>query len=207
MARRRGISDDDRRIWQQVTETVTPLHETLFAPAQDGSPQHAPDTTAAKARVTAQPAPAGLPQLGFTPDAIVSASLSGAAIPRSLPALPPDVLQVGALHMMDRRTAERLKGGRMIIAARIDLHGMPAVAAQAAFERFIISSHARGHRCVLVITGKGQRSGTDGGVLKRELPRWLNLPQIRPLVLATTPAQPKDGGAGAMYVLLRRERL
>lgn len=201
MARRRGISDDDRRIWQQVTGTVTPLHTTPTASAQDSSTRQAPDTTAAHA------APVGLPQLGFTPDAIVSAALSGAAASsRSLPALPPDALQVGALHVMDKRTAARLKGGRMMIAARIDLHGMPAVAAQTAFERFIISSHARGHRCVLVITGKGQRSGTDGGVLKRELPRWLNLPQIRPLVLATTPAQPKDGGAGAMYVLLRRER-
>jgi len=204
MPRRRTLSDDDRHVWHQLTETVTPLAppplpEMLHSACHQAAaslqqmPEKKPCLLHGNARILASP-----------PEAEGAASYCGPPTSQkkiTLPALAP-----GDLHSMDKRTAQRLKGGRMAIAARLDLHGLPAVAAQAAFEQFIISSHAQGHRCVLVITGKGQRSGTEGGVLKRELPHWLNLSHIRPLVLATTPAQHRDGGNGAVYVMLKRVR-
>lgn len=111
---------------------------------------------------------------------------------------------------LDKRSQLRLKRGQMEIEARIDLHGMTQDMAHAALNGFIARSQARGLRCVLVITGKGTRRDEFGryetGVLKREVPRWLNEAGNRDKVLAFTPAQLKDGGSGALYILLRRMR-
>lgn len=64
-------------------------------------------------------------------------------------------------------------------------------------------AHRDGKRALLVITGKGS---SGGGVLRTTVPRWLTEAPLKPLVLAHAPAQPKDGGSGALYVLLRRKR-
>lgn len=104
---------------------------------------------------------------------------------------------------MDHRTAERFRRGQMVIEARVDLHGQTRDAAMSQLSRFLHQSAAAGRRCVLVITGKG----TSGkGVLRREFPLWLEAGDLRPLVLGLAPAQAKDGGSGAFYVLLRRKR-
>ena len=68
-----------------------------------------------------------------------------------------------------------------------------------------MGSQEEGRRCVIVITGRG-RVSEGGGVLRREVPGWLNSPRVRPIVLAISLATPRDGGPGAMYVLLRRLR-
>jgi DNA-nicking Smr family endonuclease len=103
---------------------------------------------------------------------------------------------------LDRRSAQRLKRGQTAIEARLDLHGMIQDEAHPALTRFIAESHAAGRRAVLVITGKGTREGA--GVLRRAVPRWLAEAQCRPYVLAIESAQPRHGGDGAFYVLLRR---
>lgn len=105
---------------------------------------------------------------------------------------------------LDRRTEMKLQRGQMEIAARLDLHGMTQVQARTALEYFIADSHARGRRCVLVITGKG--SLNKPGVIRARLKEWLAEGALADRILATAPAQPKDGGAGAVYVLLRRRR-
>lgn len=105
---------------------------------------------------------------------------------------------------LDRRNAQRLKRGQMAIEARLDLHGMTQAEAHGALARFIARSYDDGRRAVLVITGKGTRDGE--GVLRRAVPRWLDEPALRPLILARDEAQPRHGGAGALYVLLRRKR-
>jgi DNA-nicking Smr family endonuclease len=104
---------------------------------------------------------------------------------------------------IDRANAERLKRGRRPIEARLDLHGMTQAEAHQALSRFIAGSRAMGRRCVLVITGHGRFSG---GVLKQAVPRWLNEAELRRHLLAIAPAQPPHGGAGALYVLLRRSK-
>jgi DNA-nicking Smr family endonuclease len=124
---------------------------------------------------------------------------SGAEARRPEPALAPgDVIGV------DRRLAERLKRGRLPIQSSLDLHGLTQAEAHAAVEGFIARAADRGWRTVLIVTGKGRRDG--GGILKTALPRWLNEASLRGHVLALAEARPEHGGAGALYVLLRRRR-
>jgi DNA-nicking Smr family endonuclease len=104
---------------------------------------------------------------------------------------------------LDRRSAERLRRGALPIEARLDLHGMTQEEAHEALADFLARAEAAGRRCVLVITGKGARGG---GVLREAVPRWLNETPNRRRLLAFAPAQLKDGGAGALYLLLRRAR-
>ncbi len=112
-------------------------------------------------------------------------------------------LEPGKAVDIDKGTAERLAKGRMAIEGRLDLHGLTEAEAHGALNRFLVMSRSLGRRCVLVITGKGV---AGKGVLRTALPRWLNTPDMRPLVLSVTEAQPKDGGSGAFYVLLKRNR-
>ena len=109
---------------------------------------------------------------------------------------------------IDRANAERLKRGKHRIDARLDLHGMTQDEAHRALSVFVRASRADGKRCVLVITGRGSAKGPNsiGGVLKAAVPRWLHEPEFRPHLLAIAAAQPRDGGSGALYVMLRRTR-
>jgi DNA-nicking Smr family endonuclease len=110
---------------------------------------------------------------------------------------------------IDRATSERLKRGRHRIEAQLDLHGMTQAAAHRALFGFVVSAREAGRRCVLVITGRGLNGDVDTGepgILRRAVPRWLDEPGLRPHVLAIAPAQPRHGGAGALYLLLRRRR-
>ena len=106
---------------------------------------------------------------------------------------------------IDRANAERLKRGLHPIEARLDLHGKTQAEAHHALVAFIHSSSDAGRRCVLVITGRG--FGPSGpGVLKNAVPQWLEDAAVRRKILAVAPAQPRHGGAGAFYLLLRRRR-
>jgi len=119
---------------------------------------------------------------------------------RPLPA-PPALPPLDRFAGLDRASAERLKRGRYPIEARLDLHGMTQAEAHRALNGFVAGSRSIGRRVVLVITGHGRASG---GILKSAVPRWLNEPDLRRHVLAITPAQQRDGGAGALYLLLRK---
>jgi DNA-nicking Smr family endonuclease len=105
---------------------------------------------------------------------------------------------------LDRRSAQRLRRGELRPEARLDLHGMTQEEAHRALAHFIARAQEDGLRALLVITGKG--GGGRGGVLREAVPRWLEEPSIRGRILGVAPARPKDGGAGALYVLLRRRR-
>ncbi len=106
---------------------------------------------------------------------------------------------------IDRANAERLKRGLHPIEGRLDLHGLTQAEAHRELADFVWASHQAGRRCVLVITGRG--FGPDGpGVLKRAVPRWLEEAGLRRRILATATAQPRHGGEGALYLLLRRQR-
>ena len=114
-------------------------------------------------------------------------------------------LAAGASGDVDARTMDRLRRGRLRPEARLDLHGLTQDRAHRMLERFISEAQSSGVRSIIIITGKG-RVSEGGGVLRNQVPHWLNAPGIRPSILAFSLAQPKDGGAGALYVLLRKRR-
>jgi DNA-nicking Smr family endonuclease len=103
---------------------------------------------------------------------------------------------------VDAATWQRLRGGKFSPERKLDLHGYTAQRAYHALVAFLRSAHADRLRCVEVVTGRGR--GDETGVLRRELPMWLNLPDIRPLVLAA--AYSHAANSGAVRLLLRRVR-
>jgi len=120
--------------------------------------------------------------------------------PPRTPLLP---LEHGRAAGLDRRTADRLHGGQMAIDGRLDLHGMTQDAAHAALLGFVGRAYDGGRRCLLVITGKGR---TGDGVLRAQVPRWLNQTPLRERIIGFSHARPRDGGEGALYVLIKRRR-
>ena len=125
----------------------------------------------------------------------------GARSVKSIAALPH--LAAGTSADVDARTLDRLRRGRLRPEARLDLHGLTQDKAHRALDRFISQAQSSGARSIIIITGKG-RVSEGGGVLRNQVPQWLNAPGIRPSILAFSPAQPRDGGSGALYVLLRK---
>jgi DNA-nicking Smr family endonuclease len=99
------------------------------------------------------------------------------------------------------RSLHRLRSGRYSIEAEIDLHGMTRADAESALKAFLLESIGDGLRCVRVVHGKGARSGPAGPVLKESVHRWLTMWDE---VLAVASAQPRHGGNGAVYVLLKK---
>lgn len=123
---------------------------------------------------------------------------SQAAKPAPVPAAPK--LQV---QHIDKHTQKKLARGKVILEARIDLHGLRQDAAYGMLLSFLASAHVRGARYALVITGKGSSSASDG-VLKRSVPGWLATAPFRQYVSGYDDAALTHGGQGALYVRLRK---
>jgi DNA-nicking Smr family endonuclease len=110
----------------------------------------------------------------------------------------------GASPGTDRNLLRALRRGDFSIQGRLDLHGLTQVQAKEAFERFLADSRRAGRRCVLIVHGRGLHSKDEIPVLKQQMKVWLSQKSIGKQVLAFATARPNDGGAGAVYVLLRR---
>jgi len=182
-SKRRGLSQDERVLWSTVTRSIAPLRDGAREPDIETEPALAekPRPAARKSRPSAAPAkPAASPP----------------------PQLAPQLAPIG------RRMRQRVARGKEAIDARLDLHGLTQAQAHAALLRFLRQASARGARLVLVITGKGMRGEGAGerGVLKRQVPQWLALPEFRSLVIGFEDAGVRHGGEGALYVRLRRMR-
>ena len=178
--RRRGrkLSDDERALWKTVTNSIRPRR----TPVPDEAPEAPPPPLArASAAVKVKPAVT--------------------APPAPKPSVPPAPAPLG------RRFKQRLARGTDAIDARLDLHGMTQSEAHHALLGFLRRSQARGARTILVITGKGSGDATSGrGVLKRQVPMWLRLPEFRGYVVGFESAGIAHGGEGALYVRLRRAK-
>ena len=107
----------------------------------------------------------------------------------------------GEAGRMDRNAFSRLKSGKMRPHMVEDLHGMNLADAREHFYELVQLAHASGKRCILLITGKGFEAP---GKIRSALPSWINDDDLKPLILAYTHAQPKDGGKGAFYIYLSR---
>ena len=114
--------------------------------------------------------------------------------------LPPTLAPLG------RRMRMRVARGKEAIDGRLDLHGLTQSEAHTALLRFLRAATARDARLVLVITGKGGRGDVERGVLKRQAPQWLNLPEFRSLIIGFEQAHVAHGGEGALYIRVRRTR-
>lgn len=178
MNRRRELSDEERALWSGFARSIKPLRAL-----------REPDAAAARAE---KPAPRSVKA--------VTAQQSAAPAKKPPPLAP-----------LDRRLKQRVARGREPIDARIDLHGMTQSEAHRRLFGFLQRAQADGARFVLVVTGKGQsreagEPARERGVLKRQVPLWLALPEFRSFVLGFEDAHVGHGGQGALYVRVRRPR-
>jgi DNA-nicking Smr family endonuclease len=177
----RHLTEEERALWDGVTRQVKPLRKKPRV-AKPAAPP-APEAHVAKPILSPRP-------IASTP-----------APKPSKPAIPP-------LAPLGRRERSKLSRGKNEIDARLDLHGMTQTRAHRALHGFLVRAHHEGHTFVLVITGKGKVGGSEAerGVLRRQVPEWLSLPEFRALVVGFEEAHVGHGGEGALYVRIRRAR-
>ena len=140
------------------------------------------------------------------PDSAKHGEPQPAAQPRNTPAAAPGAPSTlpPRLAPIDRRARQKLARGRDPIDARIDLHGMTQAQAHAALARFLRKAQSDDAKYVLVVTGKGREP--ERGVLRRQVPLWLEQSEFRSLVVGFDTAHVGHGGEGALYVRVRRRR-
>jgi DNA-nicking Smr family endonuclease len=175
---RRRLTREERALWTDITRSVAPLRPSL----------HADIDAAEAAPPSAEPEKTSPPSLGGER--------------RQKTAKPPPLAPLG------RRFKQRVARGTEVIDARIDLHGFTQAGAHSALLHFLRSSQANGAKLALVITGKGDADdgSRERGVLRRQVPLWLALPEFRAYVVGFEAAHPAHGGEGALYIRVRRKR-
>jgi DNA-nicking Smr family endonuclease len=180
--RKRALSEEERALWEGVAKEIKPLHKKRSVKTEAASAE-VETTAAAKAAVPPNPLPSD-------------------KIPRATKPITPPLAPLG------RRARGQLSRGRKEIDARLDLHGMTQTRAHRELFGFLQRARSDGLTFVLVITGKG-RAGADPerGVLRRQVPQWLSLPEFRSLVVGFEEAHVGHGGEGALYVRIRRSKL
>lgn len=179
---RRPLSSEERRLWAEIARQVKPL---------------ASSRSVSEVEIVADPpAPPPAP----APPAVAQIRAKAPRAP-SCPRLAP-------LAPLERRVTRALARGRASPEASIDLHGLTQAEAHARLIGFLRRARSAGHGLVLVVTGHGGAGGASGqrGVLRRVVPHWLQVPELRSLVLGFEEAGFRQGGAGALYVRLRRDR-
>ncbi|MEM0988788.1 MAG: Smr/MutS family protein [Pseudomonadota bacterium] len=212
--KRRGLTPDERRLWDRVAASTEPLGTSprpdLPTPVVQPTPETLRSNGANGAKSSGPPA--------LKP-----------AISHALPVRPtPQRRRDSEAHIrveytrhearpvgkpeagLDRRTADRLRKGNREPDARIDLHGMTAERAHRTALAFVSDSLARGLRMVLVITGKGSGSdpwtGQGRGIIRGALPGWLSASPMASSIVGIYQAHQRHGGAGAVYIYLKRRR-
>lgn len=191
----RRLNAQERALWEKVVRNATPMRKPEARKEEEAPaafPLHEPAKTSANVR---------LPEdfrIG-----VKAGKLQTAVSPSTAPATAP---------RMDAKVFGRMKRGKLVPEARLDLHGMTLAAAQPALTRFVLRAQAEGKRLVLVITGKGRQRDEGGpipartGALRHEVPAWLRSGAVAGAVLDVTEAHARHGGSGAYYVYLRRLR-
>jgi DNA-nicking Smr family endonuclease len=178
--RKRSLSEEERSLWDHVSRQIKPLRKK---------------PRLAKAEIAAEG------------DPVTARAASPTRSPMPVRTTPPPKPQSPPLAPLGRRGRSQLSRGKKEIDARIDLHGMTQTRAHRALFGFLQRAHGDGLTFVLVITGKGKiGSESERGVLRRQVPQWLSLPEFRSLVVGFEEAHIGHGGEGALYVRVRRAR-
>jgi DNA-nicking Smr family endonuclease len=185
--RKRALSEEERLLWESVAKQIKPLRKKNRAPKAHSAAATEQLSIAANSAGLPKPSPAQRPAKTARPDTASPA--------------PP-------LAPLGRRERTQLSRGRKQIEGRLDLHGMTQSRAHRALLSFLRRASSDGLTFVLVITGKGRASGAEAGrgVLRRQVPEWLSLPEFRALVVGFEEAHIGHGGEGALYVRVRRAR-
>ncbi len=202
-----GVSEDENALWQRVADSITPIGKS--------------DRDTDRVRIAG--ADTNQPEAKIDTRIKTSSTKPGSKItskPRAEPLMrQPIPTQAPEPKGLGQSNVRKLRSGRISIEARLDLHGMRQGEAHGALRHFLFASQQRGLRWVIVITGKGGRSlrsennedyfdglgrQVEPGVLRRNVPRWLQEPDLRPIVIGFQTAAPQHGGEGALYVNLRR---
>ncbi|MGJ8546146.1 MAG: Smr/MutS family protein [Sulfitobacter sp.] len=192
--KRRKLAPEELELWQRVAAKT----ERMSAPAKFN-----PDT-----QLPSPPPPA----VKRAKSVVLGKPVSNRPGPKHnlAPSLPEQISRQQV--QMDRKAYGKLKRGKLVPEGRLDLHGMTLDRAHPALTGFIIDAHKRGKRLVLVITGKGKDRDEGGpiptrlGVLRHQVPQWLGMAPLKPLVLQVAQAHIAHGGGGAYYIYLRRSR-
>lgn len=208
MRRRRKLSDEDRALWNRVISDTTPLDSRSSSKAPEAEKR---STSSPITIPTLPPRPIANPRpiktvkpIGRTEASPVRYEITDNA-PRPVGKPEPG---------LDRRTAQRLRRGERAPEARLDLHGMTTDRAHRALNGFLARGLSQGLRCVLVITGKGGRHSSeeapfmrsDQGVLRQAVPRWIRSGPYASQIVGIFEAHVRHGGAGALYVYLKKGR-
>lgn len=180
--RTRGLTEAEQALWANYASQIAPLRGRI---GRHKGESDSADRSIEAAAPTAKP------------------TRPKVAAQASKPRMMASPLTVGT-HPggIDSATWQRFRSGKLIAARTLDLHGMTTQRAFHALVSFLRSAHAEQLRCVEVVTGRG--SGETGGVIRREFPHWLNLPEIRPLILGA--AHPHVLNPGSVRLILRRIR-
>ena len=192
--RRRALTREEIELWRQVTQTVAPI----AGRAVDADPA---------VEVAAPPASAPGPK-GKTPEKLTG--FKAPFLPGYTPPAPLPATGLAPLSPLERRLRQRLSRGRIEVDAVMDLHGLRQDQAHGVLRQFLFNAQASGAKLVLVITGKGGRSPdlssyhSETGVLRRSVPQWLRAPDMRGVVVGFEEAAHHHGGAGALYIRIRR---
>ncbi len=201
--RRKGsrlLTPGEMNLWERVTQRTRVLHPDRAKPATGEMPHSEPNRNGSE-----RPVQFPIPEFRIGERSGIGDPLNNVV---------PGVSRQAKTHppRMDRKTYDRMRRGKLVPEARIDLHGMTTARALPELQRFVQRAHDTGCRLVLVITGKGRNSGGDEltpereGVLKRQVPRWLSASPLSQLVLEVFEAHTRHGGSGAYYVYLRRRK-
>jgi DNA-nicking Smr family endonuclease len=185
--RKRALSEEERVLWESVAKQIKPLRKKARAAKAQSAAAVEELSIGGKSTGLLKPPPAARPAKTARPD--------------KPPPAPP-------LAPLGRRERSQLSRGRKEIEGRLDLHGMTQTRAHRALLSFLQRASGDGLTFVLVITGKGRVSGAESGrgVLRRQVPEWLSLPEFRALVVGFEEAHIGHGGEGALYVRVRRAR-
>lgn len=204
---RRSLSEDEETLWAAFTRTLMPLRKRNARSSRRKPEGVSPDP--AKARDAVQGADAG-GGLTLADDA----PRPGLFTVREVMRVAPKTTRTARVHErleingrqpgLDTTSWNALASGKMKPQKRLDLHGHFAQDAFFKLHHFLHGASRQGIRCVEVITGLG--SGQEGGVIRQELPHWLERGDLRPLILAVVHTHKKN--KGAVRILLRaRDRL
>jgi DNA-nicking Smr family endonuclease len=191
--RLRRLSAEEIELWLAVAKTVSPRPSRVLPQAPVALNGH---------EVQPPPAPPGAAKTPEKPN--------GAKPPQGQPAL---ARKIPPLEPLERKLRQKLARGRIAPDSVIDLHGLTRHEACISLRRFLAQAQREGAKLVLVVTGKGRGAAVGGlsedetaGVLRRSVPQWLRAADYHSIVVGFEEASRPHGGAGALYVRLRRRR-